>query len=184
MDSNDIMNSDSFVNSNDYIIDPNDNDFIDLNDYIMDSNNDLIDSNNDFIALSKSMDTTSIGSSTLEKHNTGLMTNYFNKVAIPLTKIDELHTFFNNLKNFDSEFIDYAKDIINFRAKEFDELIYYLAFFLNLRFYNVSVSKKLTLDNMLVYALTFAKTWIFTCEQAQQISKTLLDYYNNKQLLI
>ncbi|CAG8715932.1 14606_t:CDS:1, partial [Gigaspora rosea] len=57
MDSDEIMGSDSFVNSNndlyDYIIDPND-DFIDLNDYIMDSNDNLIDSNNDFIAPSSS----------------------------------------------------------------------------------------------------------------------------------
>ncbi|CAG8780436.1 13536_t:CDS:2, partial [Gigaspora rosea] len=388
MDSDDIMDSDSFVNSNndlyDYIMDPND-DFIDSNDYIIDSNDDLIDSNNDFIApsssfgvhwtgflhfkqfknnkahrynakcihcdqifeackesmkssnktIEESTDTTSISSSTLEKNNAGLMTNYFYKAAILLTKIDELHTlllhaliysnvpfkfvenpwmdvsnnsiyafilhksedineiiniddfsitdspsvmvklrknvsekylhiigircclhvfnliakgissyhkhkntvkknlilvnFFtslhfwntklkqwaleNNIKNglqtfcetrwyslskvclsvqnFEAEiifsrhhflkneeltkilryvvdaiarlelhkFIDHAKDIINFRAKEFDEPIYYLAFFLNPRFRNIAN---------------------FTREQAQQISKTILDYYNNE----
>ncbi|CAG8809989.1 23187_t:CDS:2 [Gigaspora margarita] len=205
MDSDDIMDSDSFVDSdnniidlNDYIMDPN-NDFIDSSDYIMDSNDDFIGSNNDFIALSssfarkesmvnhiinkcrkisvdnkmhylqkinkkssnktieKSMDTTSISSSTLEKHNASLITNYFDKVVILLTKIDELHTLL--LYALIYKFIDHAKDIINFRAKEFDEPIYYLAFFLNSRFRNVAN---------------------FTREQAQQISKTLLDYYNNE----
>ncbi|CAG8842925.1 27034_t:CDS:2, partial [Gigaspora margarita] len=187
--------SDSFVDSdnniidlNNYIMDPND-DFKDSNDYIMDSNDNLIGSNNDFIAPSSSFAyKESIVNHIINKCRKILVDNkmhYLQKInkqssnktieestdttiAIPLTKINELHTLllyaliysnFNDFNDFDSEFINHTKDIINFRAKEFDEPIYYLAFFLNPQFCNI--------DN-------------FTCEQAQQISKTLLDYYNNE----
>ncbi|CAG8686729.1 1803_t:CDS:2, partial [Scutellospora calospora] len=55
----------------------------------------------------------------------------------------------NNITlDFDYGLIDHAKDIVNFRAKEFDKPIYYLAFFLNPKFRKVAVSKKLTFNNI------------------------------------
>ncbi|CAG8493613.1 1341_t:CDS:2 [Cetraspora pellucida] len=97
----------------------------------------------------------------------------------------ELYKVYKKLKmsensDIDQEFIEHAKNIINIRAKEFDEPIYYLSFFLHPKFRKIAVSKKLSLDNMLIYALTFAQKWNFTREQANQISEQLNNYFNNE----
>ncbi|CAG8453764.1 18309_t:CDS:2 [Racocetra fulgida] len=109
----------------------------------------------------------------LESNNTTLG-DIFAKLLVIYKKLRS-----SEFEDFDYGLIDHAKDIVNFRAKEFDEPIYYLAFFLNPKFRKAAVSKKLTFDNMVVYALTFAQIWKFTYEQAKQISQKLLDYYNN-----
>ncbi|CAG8565859.1 14816_t:CDS:2 [Gigaspora rosea] len=85
----------------------------------------------------------------------------------------------SEFEDFDYGLIDHAKDIVNFCAKEFDEPIYYLAFFLNPKFQKIAVSKKLTFDDIVVYALTFAQMWNFTYKEVMQILQKLLDYYNN-----
>ncbi|CAG8484306.1 16276_t:CDS:2 [Dentiscutata heterogama] len=97
----------------------------------------------------------------------------------------ELYKVYKKLKmsensDIDQEFIEHAKNIINIRAKEFDEPIYYLSFFLHPKFRKIAVSKKLSLNNMLIYALTFAQKWNFTRKQANQISEQLNNYFNNE----
>ncbi|CAG8646295.1 26320_t:CDS:2, partial [Dentiscutata erythropus] len=67
----------------------------------------------------------------------------------------------SEFEDFDYGLIDHAKNIVNFQAKEFDEPIYYLAFFLNPKFRKIALSKKLTYDDIVVYALTFAQKWSF-----------------------
>ncbi|CAG8794808.1 22109_t:CDS:2, partial [Gigaspora rosea] len=97
----------------------------------------------------------------------------------------ELFTIYKKLKtsefnDIDLEFIEHTKDIINFRAKEFDEQLYYLEFFLYPKYRKISVSKKLSFNDILIYALTFAQRWNFTREQAEQIPNLLNDYFNNQ----
>ncbi|CAG8819416.1 9162_t:CDS:2, partial [Cetraspora pellucida] len=74
--------------------------------------------------------------------------NFPNECPSLLTKIKKIITsdifaellfIYKKLKlsefeDFDYGLIDHAKNIVNFRAKEFDEPIYYLAFFLNPKF--------------------------------------------------
>ncbi|CAG8480036.1 14294_t:CDS:2, partial [Racocetra fulgida] len=98
-------------------------------------------------------------------------TNFPNECSSIPTKIKEIITsdiyakllvIYKKLKSsefedFDYGLIDHTKDIVNFCAKEFDEPIYYLAFFLNSKFQKIAISKKLTFDDIVVYALTFAQ---------------------------
>ncbi|CAG8801634.1 8032_t:CDS:2, partial [Dentiscutata erythropus] len=85
-------------------------------------------------------------------------------------------------EDFDYGLVEHAKDVVNFRAKEFDEPIYILfSIFFKSKISQNRYIKKLTFNNMIVYALTFAQMWNFTRDQALQISqKLLLDYYNNE----
>ncbi|CAG8770128.1 23966_t:CDS:2, partial [Gigaspora rosea] len=198
-------------------------------DQIFEAHKDSMKSSNK--TIEESTDTTSISSSTLEKNNAGLMTNYFYKAAILLTKIDELHTLllhaliYNVSNNSIYAFILYKSEDINEIINiddfssirhtasnllvaietslqnisiNFNKIItivtdiqnYEAGFQACLEYNNNSSSECLPIPtkikeiifshNMLVYALTFAQKWNFTHEQAQQISKTLLDYYNNE----
>ncbi|CAG8730422.1 8917_t:CDS:2 [Dentiscutata erythropus] len=104
----------------------------------------------------------------------------FNKIIALVTDSPSVMLKMSENSDIDQEFIEHAKNIINIRAKEFDEPIYYLSFFLHPKFRKIAVSKKLSLDNMLIYALTFAQKWNFTREQANQISEQLNNYFNNE----
>ncbi|CAG8696786.1 679_t:CDS:2, partial [Cetraspora pellucida] len=91
----------------------------------------------------------------LESNNTTLG-DIFAKLLFIYKKLKS-----SEFEDFDYGLIDHAKNIVNFRAKEFDEPIYYLAFFLNPKFCKIALSKKLTYDDIVAGALKILALKIF-----------------------